>query len=199
MIEDCANHCCVIKSIFFHPNSSTPDLAKNLNVTRISSPGLPWLTSRPVSLRQLSSSSTRMSLHSRRFQEIMMLQCYDDSSFCMYQKWWLLLDDQFSSSCTLQDLTFLLGFYVSQIVKRWWVWKLWQWIILLKSSKVDQFLPKLNIDFNYIKTLIPRWSQFSSLPNPDSLALLCHGLVDFSTPDGLNWAKKLMRFGSDLC
>jgi len=56
-----------------------------------------------------------------------------------------------------KDLTFLLGFYVSQIVKRW-------------------------------------WSQYSSLPNPDSLALLCHGLVDFSSPEGLNWAKKLMRY-----
>jgi len=56
-----------------------------------------------------------------------------------------------------KDLTFLLGFYVSQIVKRWW----------------DQFL---------------------TLPSPDRLALLCHGLVDFSHPEGMKWAKKLIRY-----
>ena len=147
MIEDCANHCCVIKSIFFHPNSSTPDWAQkewwkcNKNfITRLA------LTDKQTS--EFEAIVQFFNKNVTPLSKVGRLWCYDDSSFCMYQKWWLLLDDRFSSSCTLQDLTFLLGFYVSQIVKRWWVQKLWQWIILLKSSKVDQFLPKLNIDFN---------------------------------------------------
>jgi len=56
-----------------------------------------------------------------------------------------------------KDLTFLLGFYVSQIVRRW-------------------------------------WDRFKILPNPDSLVLLAHGLVDFTKEHSMVWAKKMMRY-----
>ena len=38
-----------------------------------------------------------------------------------------------------------------------------------------------------------RWQQFSALPSPDILMAYCHALVDLSSENGVQWARRFMR------
>ena len=117
---------------------------------------------------------------------------------------------------TFQDLLFLLGFYVSQIVKRWLVslqivvfmlyaknlqsvfylvissiiWCVVSYMMLGWFVKANKHGPKSSIWIYYC-----RWEQFSALPSPDQLTAYCHALVDLSSEAGIQWARRFMRWG----